>query len=67
MSGVIATLTFLGSSDTLTFLFYVTEVLLPQLWAGAVVIAAITAAFNAVSASDILGWFAECDARTVLI
>ncbi|WP_019500274.1 IS630 family transposase [Pseudanabaena sp. PCC 6802] len=126
MSGIIAALTFLSSNDTLTFLFYVSEVLVPQLWAGAVVImdninfhvtdevrqaiedagatliflptyspelspielfwskvkailrssaprtkdeldAAITDAFNAVSHSDILGWFAECDARTVLI
>jgi transposase len=107
-------------------LFYVTEVLVPQLWAGAVVImdnlnlhvtdevreaiedagatliflptyspelspielfwskvkailrsiaprtkdelhAAITEAFNAAANSDIFGWFAECDARTVLI
>ncbi|NKB17105.1 MAG: IS630 family transposase, partial [Pseudanabaena sp. CRU_2_10] len=29
--------------------------------------AAITDAFNAVSNSDISSWFAECDARTVLI
>ncbi|NJM27336.1 MAG: IS630 family transposase [Pseudanabaena sp. RU_4_16] len=126
MSGIIAALSFFGSNDTLTFLFYVTEVLVPQLWAGAVVImdnlnlhvtdevreaiedagailiflptyspelspielfwskvkailrsiaprtkdelhAAITDAFNAVSNSDISSWFAECDARTVLI
>jgi hypothetical protein len=29
--------------------------------------AAITHAFNAASNSDISGWFAECDARTILI
>lgn len=126
MSGIIAAISFFGSNDTLTFLFYVTEILVPQLWAGAVVImdnlnlhvtddvreaienagstliflptyspelspielfwskvktilrsiaprtkdelhAAIAVAFNAASNSDVFGWFAECDARTVLI
>jgi DDE superfamily endonuclease len=38
MSGIIAAMTFFGSNDILTFLFYVTEVLVPQLWVGAVVI-----------------------------
>jgi len=35
--GLIATMTFSGSLNTASFLFFVEQVLLPQLWVGAIV------------------------------
>ena len=38
ISGIVAGLSFFGSNDTLTFLFYITDILVPELWTGAVVL-----------------------------
>lgn len=38
ISGIVAALSFYGSNDTLTFLFYITDILVPQLWHGVVVL-----------------------------
>src|SRR4028119_692385 len=38
LDGLIASMTLNGSVDTLAFLSYVTEVLAPQLWVGAIVV-----------------------------
>lgn len=38
LNGLIASMTLEGSVDTLAFLSYVTEVLAPQLWVGAIVV-----------------------------
>jgi len=38
ISGIVAALSFFGSNDTLTFLFYITDILVPKLWAGTVVL-----------------------------
>jgi transposase len=36
--GLIATMTFPGSLNTASFLFFVEQILLPQLWTGAIVV-----------------------------
>lgn len=38
IDGLIATLSVVGSVDTTVFLFYVQEILIPQLWVGAIVV-----------------------------
>lgn len=38
IDGLIATISVVGSVDTNVFLFYVQEILIPQLWAGAIVL-----------------------------
>jgi len=126
LNEVIATLTYEGGTDIHAFMTFITKVLVPALWAGAIVLMdnlnvhlaqsvkeaieavgakviflpkyspdlspiellwskikeflrsvkprtreeldnAITEAFKTVTKEDILGWFTDCDAKTVLI
>jgi transposase len=126
LEGVLATLTYEGGTDIFAFMTFITQVLVPVLWAGAIVLMdnlnvhldqkvkvaiesvgakiiflpkyspdlspiellwskikeflrsrqprtceelddSITDAFNTVTKEDLLGWFSDCDAKTVLI
>lgn len=126
LNEVIATLTYEGGTDIHAFMTFITKVLVPALWVGAIVLMdnlnvhldqrvkeaiesvgakiiflpkyspdlspiellwskvkeflrsakprtheeldnAITEAFKTVTKKDILGWFSDCDAKTVLI